>query len=202
MSLVAAAYRRPPGLLYAQSYRLHLLAYHFFERPHDDNRAGLVRLHSAACSLIHTLTTEDQKCEVSQVLPVFIERTVSLAAFSVLKICRSTWAMHFNPEVSEKAYFDAILLNRRASLQNDDLGARACALMSQLWTSKSIFRHANGSMHSLGTRIRSRLSMSVVFDCFWWWREEFGGQPSPYHEDTETPPSGMFSSTAVGAGAD
>ena len=24
--------------------------------------------------------------------------------------------------------------------------------------------------------------MSVIFDCFWWWRAEFGGQSHPYIE--------------------
>lgn len=27
--------------------------------------------------------------------------------------------------------------------------------------------------------------MSIVFDCFWWWREEFAAQPSPYRDDSE-----------------
>lgn len=177
-------------LLFAQSYRLHLLTYHFFERINDDNHSGFVQIHSAACSFLETLAAETKKSEISESCPVFIERTVTLAAFSILKICRSNLANHFKPEMSENAYFGAILFSRRASLQNDDLGARGVALMSQLWTSKHIFQHADGSMHSLGTRIRSRLSMSVVFDCFWWWREEFAGQPSPYHDESpETSPS-------------
>lgn len=25
--------------------------------------------------------------------------------------------------------------------------------------------------------------MGVVFDCFWWWRAEFGGQLNPYPDD-------------------
>ena len=31
--------------------------------------------------------------------------------------------------------------------------------------------------------------MSVIFDCFWWWRAEFGGQCFPYDEkdDQELP---------------
>ena len=26
--------------------------------------------------------------------------------------------------------------------------------------------------------------MSIVFDCFWWWREEFAGQVSPYGDSS------------------
>jgi transcriptional regulatory protein LEU3 len=28
--------------------------------------------------------------------------------------------------------------------------------------------------------------MSVVFDCFWWWRAEFGGQSNPYPDEGES----------------
>jgi transcriptional regulatory protein LEU3 len=28
--------------------------------------------------------------------------------------------------------------------------------------------------------------MSVIFDCFWWWRAEFGGQSNPYQDQGES----------------
>ena len=28
--------------------------------------------------------------------------------------------------------------------------------------------------------------MSIVYDCFWYWREEFGGEPSPFHPENGT----------------
>ena len=126
---------------------------------------------------------EDQRSGFVDVCPVFIDRCITLAAFTILKIVRSSLLDHVDREAAEQAYFSAIHFTRRATLQSDDLGARGTTLLSQLWTSKNIFTYANGKVDGLRSRIRSRLAMSVVFDCFWWWREEFGGQPSPYGDD-------------------
>lgn len=167
---------------------MHLLAYYFFEHPENPNQAGMLHLYSAACSFIETAVAEDERVELTETCPVFIERTISLAAFTILKISRSSLSQHIDAEAGEKAYFSAILLCRRASLQSDDISARAATIMTQLWNSKIIFRQADGRVQSLRTRIRSRLSLSIVFDCFWWWREEFAGQPSPYQDQAADQP--------------
>lgn len=131
---------------------------------------------------------EDVPTSFEPTWPTFIERCITLAAFSILKIVHSPLSAHIDLEAGERAYFSAIHFSRRISIQSDDLGARASTILSQLWTSQRIFRGPNGEVDSLGSRIRSRLAMSVVFDCFWWWREEFGGQASPYREATAEVP--------------
>ena len=108
-----------------------------------------------------------------------------LAALSIFKIYRSKLGPFVDLSAGEKAYFSAIRFSRQASLENDDLEARGVSILSQLWTSQVVFQRSNGQVDSLGTRIRTRLSMSVVFDCFWWWKEEFAGQSSPYNEDAQ-----------------
>jgi hypothetical protein len=133
---------------------------------------------------------EDQQSGFVDTCTVFIDRCVTLAAFTILKIVRSPLSEHIDLEAAERAYFLAIRFARRVTLQSDDLGARGATLMSQLWTSKNIFRYGSGRVESLRGRIRSRLAMSVVFDCFWWWREEFGGRPSPYRDDTNDAAAG------------
>lgn len=212
---VAGQCRSALSALYAWCGRLHLLAYYFFERPDSPNRVGMMRLYAAACGFIDAMAAEDHHHHDShkspaspppphpttttpshhhhhliETCPAFLDRSVPLAAFAILKIMRSpALAQHVDLEQGERAYFAAILLSRRGSLQNDDLSARAVSILSQLWASRRIFRRADGTTQSLGTRIRSRLSMSVVFDCFWWWREEFGGQTSPYaQEPSQTTP--------------
>lgn len=69
---------------------------------------------------------------------------------------------------------------RESSLENDDLYARGAMILSQLWTSTRVFQGPDGIVDGLSLRIRTRLSMGVVFDCFWWWREEFQGKLSPF----------------------
>ena len=105
-----------------------------------------------------------------------------LAAFIILKISRSYLAGRVDLGSGEKAYFAAIVSLREFSLQNDDLYARGAMILTQLWTSSRVFRRPDGVIDALTLRIRTRLSMSVVFDCFWWWREEFQGKTSPYND--------------------
>lgn len=167
-----------------------MLAYYFFENPSQPNLQGLIVLYTVACEFLDELSREEQISRVTEACPAFIERSVILAAFSILKIIRSSLKAHVDMEAGEKAYLSAMLFGRKASLQSEDLAARAVTIMSQLWTSESIFRRPNGQLQSLDTRIRSRLSMSVVFDCFWWWREEFGGRASPYSHDSPSIPQG------------
>jgi len=133
------------------------------------------------------VAAEDARNGFLSTCPVLIERCIALAAFTILRIVRSSLSNNINAEEAERAYFSAIRFNRKMMLQGDDLGARGATLMSQLWTSKNIFKLSNGKTDSLKSRIRSRLSMSIVFDCFWWWREEFGGQSSPYREASAAP---------------
>ncbi|KAK7757120.1 hypothetical protein SLS62_000667 [Diatrype stigma] len=182
------------------------LTYHFLEpagRPPD--REGLLRLYAVACSFIQQVEAAlrngdgDREGEGSQnhqrpppeLLTTFVERTLTLAAICILKVQRSSALARFaDLGAGETAYFSAILLVRgRASVANDDLGARAASILGQLWTSRKVFvsssrRDGGGAvLDGLETKTRGRLSMSVVFDSFWWWREEFDGRPNPYKDD-------------------
>ena len=110
---------------------------------------------------------------------------MTLAAFIILKVSRSCLAGRVDLRTGEKAYFTTIVSLRESSLENDDIYARGSMILKQLWTSTQVFRGPDGVVDGLSLRIRTRLSMSVVFDCFWWWREEFQGKISPYN-NTET----------------
>ncbi|CAK7234882.1 hypothetical protein SBRCBS47491_009099 [Sporothrix bragantina] len=183
--------------IYLQCYHIHLLAYHFLVGPASRRSEGFIRLYTLACTLLLNTcdqedTTNNSQGAVVKHCPVFIERALMLAAMSILKIHRSgdsssstdMISKHLDLELGERAYFAAMVATRELSLQNDDLGARGATIMGQLWNSKSIFRKKNGEVDSLGCRVRSRLSMSVVFDCLWWWRQEFGGQGNPFTEES------------------
>lgn len=117
---------------------------------------------------------------VAKIATAFIHKTVMLATCTILKIHRSELAPHLDLEAGEQAYFACIVFAREGSLQSNDLSARGATIFSQLWNSPNIFRGKDGKIDSLSSRISSRLSTSVVFDCLWWWRQEFGGSGNPY----------------------
>jgi hypothetical protein len=160
------------------------LSFYFLDHLTSEHEEGLVQLYTLACNFFEDIMNQDTSTRVVELCMMFVERTVMLAAISILKIYRSKLAPFIDLNAGERAYFSAIRFLRQTSLENDDLGARGVSILSQLWTSQNVFRRPNGQHDSLATRIRSRLSMSVVFDCFWWWREEFAGQVSPYNEES------------------
>ncbi|KAI0135810.1 hypothetical protein F4814DRAFT_437258 [Daldinia grandis] len=184
---IAAEIRSTINTIYLYCYRIHLLAYHFLDRP-SLHHEGLISLYIISCKLFELLTSQDESTGFSGACPEFIYKTTLLAAISILKIQKSELVRYVSSASGEKAYFSAIYLCQRASFQSNDLGARGVTILGQMWTSKNMYRQPDGRVDSLSTRIRSRLSMSVVFDSFWWWRVEFNGQTSPYPEQNQIPP--------------
>ncbi|KAI0849126.1 hypothetical protein F5Y00DRAFT_253060 [Daldinia vernicosa] len=195
---IAADIKSTINTIYLYCYRIHLLAYHFLDCT-SLNHDGLINLYIISCKLFESLTSQDESTGFSRACPEFIYKTTILAAISILKIQKSELVRHVNSASGEKAYFSAIYLCQRASFQSNDLGARGVTILGQMWTSKNMYRQPDGRVDSLSTRIRSRLSMSVVFDSFWWWRVEFNGQTSPYPEQNQISP--VQSDTAVNSNA-
>ena len=167
-------------MLYLNCLRLHIKAFHFFETGESSSIAGFVELYSVARGVIENVLnlygTDNRFGSCS----AYFHRSMLLAAFTLLKIVRSPIASYLDVRSGEKCYFSTIVHLRKSTLENDDLHARGAMILTQLWTSDKIFKTATGEANSLSLRIRSRLTMSIVFDCFWWWREEFEGKSSPF----------------------
>ncbi|KAG7284396.1 hypothetical protein NEMBOFW57_010769 [Staphylotrichum longicolle] len=167
-------------ILSLNSARLHVNSFLFFTA--DDTQAldhdGLVELYYTAYKVIMgTKATYPGKSSG----PDYANWSKLLAAFIILKISRSCLASRVDLRAGEKAYFATILEFRESSLGNDDLCARGAMVLGQLWSSTRVFRRPDGVVDGLALRIRSRLSMGIVHDCFWWWREEFQGKANPYN---------------------
>ncbi|KAL6903235.1 hypothetical protein GGI43DRAFT_401549 [Trichoderma evansii] len=173
--------------IYYQCYRLYLLAYHFLVDAAFRKPEGFISLYAVACSLVNTVCLRSEEEEsVAKVAPAFIQKTTVLASCIILKIHRSELAPHLDLEAGERAYFASIVFAREGSIQNNDLSARGATIFSQLWNSQKIFKGKDGKIDSLSSRISSRLSTSIVFDCLWWWRQEFGGSGNPYENKRQT----------------
>lgn len=129
-----------------------------------------------------------QRMELDQGLsdcaPIFIPKFLDMAAFTILKISRCDLSHMLDLERGRRAYFFVINFCRNVSIQGGDVMSRSEGILTQLWASKNIFRRSDGSIDSLTLRCGSRLAMSVIYDCLWWWRTEFAGKQDPY-EDSE-----------------
>lgn len=133
-----------------------------------------------------TMTQQRAFASVSQ---SFIDRTITLAGFTILRLCRSPLAQHLDLAAGEQAFSQAVQFLKNVSLQQGDIGIRTALIMKDLWGSNKVFRRKDGRIESLGLRLRTRLSMSVSYDMFWYWREEFGHMQNPYNGEEATFPS-------------
>jgi hypothetical protein len=111
-----------------------------------------------------------------------VSKYLQLASYTILKITRSSVADQVDLGKGQRLYFAVIQFHRKMSIQHGDVSSRSTSILTQLWTSREIFKKSDGSIDSLSLRCGSRLAMSVMFDSFWWWRQEFAGVPNPYED--------------------
>lgn len=123
-------------------------------------------LYTLACNFFEDILKQDATSRVIGLCTIFVKRTVMLAAMSILLIHCSSLAPFLDLNAGEQAYFRAILFYRQTSLESGDLWARGVSIFTQLWTSQNVLRRPHGQVDSLATKIRSRVSMSVVYDWF------------------------------------
>ncbi|UPX17520.1 uncharacterized protein EKO05_0007869 [Ascochyta rabiei] len=163
--------------------RIHVMAFHFFAHPMSPDADGLSRFYSLCVSTINAAAAMAQQVHFASVSQSFVDRTICLAGFSILRLVRSPLAQHLDLASGEQAFFQAAQFLKNVSLQPGDIGVRTAMIMHDLWNSSKVFRRKDGRIESLGLRLRTRLSMSVSYDMFWYWREEFGNMQNPYNGD-------------------
>ncbi len=144
----------------------------------------MLKLYILACTVIETVLQLVATDDSSGAVTAYMQKMLVLAAFIILRMTKSHLSSMLDLERGQKAYFSLILRFRGISIQDSDLPSRTAVILTQLWTSKHAFRLSDGSIDSFTLRCRNRLSMSIVFDCFWRWRREFAGQTPPYQEIT------------------
>lgn len=164
--------------------RVHILAFHFFAHPTNPgpDTESLSRFYSLCINVIEAAWALVQQSYFSFAM----DRSVTLAGFVILKLIRSPIAANLDLAAGEKAYFHAVDFLKSVSLQQGDIFVRTALIMKDLWGSNKVFRKKNGQIESLGLKIRTRLGMSVSYDMFWYWREEFGNMQNPYNNGEET----------------
>lgn len=167
-------------MLYLLICRMHLQTMHFYEASEQRDPANLVQLDITSCATINLMRDLDASSALTLSSTLYLFHSLLLAATNLLRLLRG-----FAPQSQqdfkrgEAAFFLAVNLMTRMSIANDDLPGRCSDLLSKLWASQKLFRRADGSL-APEIRIRTRLAMSPLVDCLWWYREEFRGQSNIY----------------------
>lgn len=108
----------------------------------------------------------------------YILQMIIAAGFSLLKLLNSFFANQVDLEYGKTLFKRAIWMIRMISVSTNDLPSRLAEVLAQLWSSggagSRIPKRSNEvSDSSLQLKVRCRMSLSLVYDSVWRWREEF-----------------------------
>ncbi|KAF2120216.1 hypothetical protein BDV96DRAFT_486361 [Lophiotrema nucula] len=160
--------------------RLHLQSFYLFDEPSSEAYTErILMLYFTALTLIqHTLSTDQNSQKIVPYIPFPSYQILVAASFIVLKVLKNDYFSSFTDTETGRTLFNASVTSmRRISIANNDLPGRLADVLSFLWADMTCLVSGTGK-GGLQLRIKSRMSMSVVYDSLWRWREQFRAQPT------------------------
>ncbi|KAL8972349.1 MAG: hypothetical protein Q9197_002817 [Variospora fuerteventurae] len=168
--------------LYLRAAGLHFRLSAFFDSPDSpDYQAHLFSLWQSTSSFLECVF--DLNKFASGLLPHasnYILQMIVAAGFALLKLLNSFFADRIKLAYGRELFLKAIQAVRTISVATNDLPSRLAEVLAQMWKSGgSGLRNGLGHDHSgwladsLQLKNRCRMSMSLVYDSVWRWREEF-----------------------------
>lgn len=99
------------------------------------------------------------------------------SGFTLLKLLNSFFANHIDLDYGRQLFNRTIWAIRSISVTNNDLPSRLAEVLAQLWRGSgagSKISHGDSDTvdKSLQLKVKCRMSMSLVYDSVWRWREE------------------------------
>ncbi|KKZ66055.1 hypothetical protein EMCG_08168 [[Emmonsia] crescens] len=169
--------------LYLRAAGLHLRLSAFFDNPTaKDYRQGLLALYLATTLFLDgALNLETTVGPVLAYSPNYIYQMTLAAGFILLKLCKSFFAVHIDMEYTKSLFNRTIWALRSMSVTSNDLPERLAEVLAQMWRTGGapVSPHVTSSSVSpemddtLQLKVRCRMSMSLVYDSVWRWREDF-----------------------------
>ncbi|KAI9690503.1 MAG: hypothetical protein M1822_009466 [Bathelium mastoideum] len=166
--------------------RLQIVGLHLLRPFEEIEPTDLMQIYLMACTVLTLLHKCDNTMHLISVSPDYIHGVVMIAGSTLLRLLKSDFAQFVDQKDGKAAFLECINVLKLMSCANNDLPARYSLVLAQLWTSDKVFKFADGAP-CLNLRTRSRFAISLVLDCVWWWREEFGGQPGVYSKGESSP---------------
>ena len=108
----------------------------------------------------------------------YILQMIIAAGFTLLKLLNSFFADGGKLAHGRDLFLKTIKAIRTISVATNDLPSRLAEVLAQLWKSggsglRAGHGQAKSMENSLQLKVRCRMSMSLVYDSVWRWREEF-----------------------------
>lgn len=151
-----------------------------------ETKRGLVRVFNAAIDLLgHSTKMWQTDPAIIKYFPGVFVLNIWQSACIISKLVHSSLSAVLDIDRGKKAYQDAVSLTFNASVLKHDMAYRSSAIMKSIW---SMFANMHGDWKrdkvcqvdkfandfNLGISIKSRMSVSVFFDCLYILREKCG----------------------------
>jgi hypothetical protein len=148
----------------------------FFDDPSaKDYRERLLSLYVATTSFLEVaMNLETEVGPVLSYTPYYVYQMMVAAGCTLLKLCKSFFAAHIDMEYTKNLFNRTIWAVRSVSVSNNDLPERLAEVLAQMWRLGGAPQATSGADvdDSLRLRVRCRMSMSLLFDSVWRWRED------------------------------
>ena len=163
--------------LYLRAAYIHFRLSIFFAQPNaKDYNDGLLALWNAAIDFLNTVFgIKTSAGDLYQYSTNYILQIMLVCAFTLLKLLNSFFAAFIDQDEGRKVLTRTIRAIREISIPPNDLPSRLAEVLSQLWKGSTAASKnpALALENSLQLKVKCRMSMSLVFDSVWRWREEF-----------------------------
>ena len=173
------------NILYLRAASLHLRLSVFFNSPTaKDYRRDLHDLWLAATSFLESsFSLETSAGNHLAYATNYILQMIVAGGFTLLKLLRSFFVDSIDLSYGRALFTRTILAIRTISVANNDLPSRLAEVLAQLWRgggpeSKTSFNDGTNLDNSLQLKVTCRMSMSLVYDSVWRWREDFQSKGS------------------------
>lgn len=172
-------------MLHLQAANMHLRLAAFFDSSSAPNYVNdLLELYFATETFLTTaLGLDDPTGPELRHSTSYIMQMILAGGFTLLKLLNSFFAQHLDVAAARRLFNSTIWAIRRISITNNDLPSRLAEVLAQLWRRYGAATRAPPAAvdGSLQLKVRCRMSMSLVYDSIWRWREEVAadaGAPS------------------------
>lgn len=166
--------------LYLRAAGLHLRLSAFFDSPvSKDYNVNLIKLWFATAAFLEcAFNLETHGGGVLIYATNYVLQMIIASGFTLLKLLNSSFATHIDLAYGRVLFNRTIWSIRSISVTTNDLPNRLAEVLAQLWRGggggSKIARSDSGfADSSLQLKVKCRMSMSLVYDSVWRWREEF-----------------------------
>lgn len=158
--------------------RLHLHAFYLFDEATSSGYVErILALFATASSLIeHTLNYDLEGPGFTPYCSFYAYQSFMCAAFVLLKVLRSEYYSDLTSQTittTKRLFNSSITVLRKMSVSNNDLPGRLSDVLAYLYNHPNPRVVCSEGEGALQLGIQSRLSMSIVYDSLWRWRDQF-----------------------------